>query len=91
MNEEKKSASIEQANSDKAVAPKKEVSNMSRATDKITALYCRLSQEDSLAGESNSISNQKSILQRYAQEQHFTNLVFFVDDGWSGTSFAGVR
>ena len=87
MSEEKKSASIEQANSDKAVAPKKEVSNMSRATDKITALYCRLSQEDSLAGESNSISNQKTILKTFAQEQHFTNLVFFVDDGWSGTSF----
>ena len=61
MSEEKKSASIEQANSDKAVAPKKEVSNMSRATDKITALYCRLSQEDSLAGESNSISNHDVI------------------------------
>ena len=60
---------------------------MSRATDKITALYCRLSQEDSLAGESNSISNQKTILKTFAQEQHFTNLVFFVDDGWSGTSF----
>ena len=87
MNEEKKSATIDQANSDKAVAPKKEVSNMSRATDKITALYCRLSQEDSLAGESNSISNQKTILKTFAQEQHFTNLVFFVDDGWSGTSF----
>ncbi len=75
------------ANSDKAVAPKKEVSNMSRATDKITALYCRLSQEDSLDGESNSISNQKTILKTFAQEQHFTNLVFFVDDGYSGTSF----
>ena len=49
------------ANSDKAVAPKKEVSNMSRATDKITALYCRLSQEDSLEGESNSISNHDVI------------------------------
>ena len=61
MNEEKKSASIDQANSDKAVAPKKEVSNMSRATDKITALYCRLSQEDSLEGESNSISNHDVI------------------------------
>ena len=48
----------ERANSDKAVAPKKEGLNMSRATDKITALYCRLSQEDSLDGESNSIGNQ---------------------------------
>ncbi len=92
MNEEKKSASIDQANSDKAVAPKKEVSNMSsRATDKITALYCRLSQEDSLDGESNSISNQKAILKAYAQAHHFANLVFFVDDGYSGTNFAEVR
>ena len=41
------------------VAPEKEETNMSRATDKITALYCRLSQEDSLDGESNSISNQE--------------------------------
>ena len=81
----------EPANSDKAVAHKKEVSKMSRATDKITALYCRLSQEDSLAGESNSISNQKAILKAYAQTHHFTNLVFFVDDGCSGTNFAGVR
>ena len=45
------------------VAPEKEETNMSRATDKITALYCRLSQEDSLDGESNSISNQDLICQ----------------------------
>ena len=45
------------------VAPEKEETNMSRATDKITALYCRLSQEDSLDGESNSISNQDFICQ----------------------------
>ena len=41
------------------VAQSKEDTEMSRATNKITALYCRLSQEDALAGESNSISNQK--------------------------------
>ncbi len=78
-------------NSVEAVAPKKEVSKMSRATDKITALYCRLSQEDSLDGESNSISNQKTILKTFAQERHFTNLIFFVDDGYSGTNFVEVR
>ena len=87
MTDKEKSATIEQANSDEAVAPIKEESKMSRATDKITALYCRLSQEDSLAGDSNSILNQKSILQAYARDKNFTNLVFFVDDGYSGTSF----
>ena len=42
-------------------------------SDKITALYCRLSQEDLQAGESGSIQNQKVILQRYADEHHFLN------------------
>ena len=56
-------------------------------TDKITALYCRLSQEDMQAGESESIQNQKLILQRYADEHHFFNTRFFVDDGFSGVSF----
>ncbi|MBR3819366.1 MAG: recombinase family protein [Clostridia bacterium] len=60
---------------------------MSRATNKITALYCRLSQEDALAGESNSISNQKSMLLTYAKEHRFPNPTFFVDDGYSGTNF----
>ena len=69
------------------VAPTKEVSDMSGATDKITALYCRLSQEDERSGESLSIENQKSILLQYAREHHFTNPVFFVDDGYSGTNF----
>ena len=57
------------------------------ATDKITALYCRLSQEDANEGESNSISNQKRILEQYARDHRFPNPVFFVDDGYSGTSF----
>ena len=56
-------------------------------TDKITALYCRLSQEDMQAGESESIQNQKMILQKYADEHHFFNTRFFVDDGFSGVSF----
>ena len=43
-------------------------------TDKITALYCRLSQEDMQAGESESIQNQKLILQKYADEHHFAAL-----------------
>ena len=56
-------------------------------TDKITALYCRLSQEDMQAGESESIQNRNLILQKYADEHHFFNTRFFVDDGFSGVSF----
>ena len=59
----------------------------SSAEDKITALYCRLSQEDALQGESNSITNQKAILQKYAVDNGFRNIMFFVDDGYSGTNF----
>ena len=50
-------------------------------------LYCRLSQEDMQIGESESIQNQKIILERYAKEHLFTNIRFFVDDGISGVSF----
>ena len=55
--------------------------------DEIIELYCRLSQEDSLDGESNSVTNQKRILEAYAREHRFTNLLFFVDNGYSGTDF----
>lgn len=55
--------------------------------DKITALYCRLSKDDLLQGESNSITNQKAILKKYADDNGFTNTVFYVDDGISGTTF----
>lgn len=54
---------------------------------KITALYCRLSRDDELQGDSNSIKNQKTILQKYAEDNGFGNIQFFVDDGWSGTNF----
>ena len=53
----------------------------------ITALYCRLSRDDELQGESNSISNQKRILENYAREHGMMNYRFFVDDGWSGANF----
>lgn len=59
-----------------------------RQSDRITALYCRLSRDDELQGESNSVTNQKSIISRYAKEKGFKNLKFFVDDGYSGVSFA---
>lgn len=55
--------------------------------DKITALYCRLSNDDDLNGESNSIMNQKTILQKYADDNGFRNTQFYVDDGFSGTNF----
>lgn len=57
-------------------------------TQKITALYCRLSQDDGREGESNSISNQRTILTEYAKKNGFRNLRYFVDDGVSGTTFA---
>ncbi len=56
-------------------------------TDKITALYCRLSNDDDLQGESNSITNQKAILKKYADENVLGNTQFYVDDGFSGTNF----
>lgn len=56
-------------------------------SSKITALYCRLSRDDELQGDSNSIRNQKAILQKYADDNGFTNAQFFVDDGYSGTNF----
>ena len=60
-------------------------------TDKITALYCRLSQEDMQAGESESIQNQKLILQKYADDNGFSDTRFFIDDGYSGANFVEVR
>ena len=57
------------------------------AEEKITALYCRLSRDDELQGDSNSIINQKAILQKYADDNGFRNTSLFVDDGYSGTNF----
>ena len=56
-------------------------------TDKITALYCRLSQDDMLQCESNSITNQKAILKKYADGNGFVNTIYYVDDGASGTTW----
>ena len=53
----------------------------------ITALYCRLSQEDMLQGESNSIKNQRMILQKYAEDHGFRNIEYYIDDGYSGANF----
>lgn len=67
--------------------PIKEEQDMNRQSDKITAIYCRLSRDDELTGDSNSIVNQKAILKKYANEQGFQNIQFFVDDGYSGANF----
>ncbi len=80
-------AIMETTNPVLTVAPLKEETEMLRATEKITALYCRLSQEDALDGESNSIGQQRMILERFAREKRFSNLRYFVDDGYAGTSF----
>ena len=56
-------------------------------TFKTTALYCRLSRDDGAEGESNSISNQKMLLSKYADEYGFTNTAHYVDDGYTGTNF----
>ena len=58
-----------------------------RSNQTMTALYCRLSQEDELAGKSNSIHNQKQILKEYVEGNGFQNLRSFVDDGYSGVTF----
>ncbi len=55
--------------------------------EEMTALYCRLSQDDGIEGESNSISNQKEILMAYAKSHNLPNPRFFIDDGISGTTF----
>ena len=85
---------IEATNPVLTVAPLKEDTEMLRATEKITALYCRLSVEDlkddkngGKGDVSNSIQNQKDILLRYAKEHRFPNPTFFVDDGYSGTNY----
>ena len=54
---------------------------------KITALYERLSRDDELQGESNSILNQKKYLEDYARKSGFNNIQHFTDDGYSGTNF----
>ena len=82
-----------ESNPVQTVAPPKEDNNMLRATDKITALYCRLSVEDTKEkggkdDPSNSIQHQQIMLMEYAKSQHFPNPTFFIDDGYSGVDFS---
>ena len=66
----------------------KELLKIMKSTDNlITGLYARLSQEDLMQGESNSIRNQKLILQKYADDHGFRNCKSYVDDGYSGANF----
>ena len=83
---------IEATNPVLAVAPLKEETEMLRATEKITALYCRLSVEDMKDDKnggkgdvSNSIQNQKKYLEEYARQHGLRNIRHFYDDGYSGT------
>lgn len=58
---------------------------------KITALYERLSRDDELQGDSNSIVHQKQMLEDYARKNNLANPIHFTDDGISGTRFAEVK
>ena len=58
----------------------------SKYTTGTAALYCRLSRDDNMDNESNSISNQKKLLQKVAKEKGYTSTIFFVDDGITGTT-----
>lgn len=60
---------------------------MKQANEQYTILYARLSQEDGSQGDSNSIQNQRLILEKYAKDNGFENLKFLYDDGFSGTNF----
>lgn len=60
---------------------------MNSQSNIVTALYCRLSRDDDVQGDSNSISNQKKLLAKYAKEYGLSNTKYFVDDGYTGTNF----
>ena len=60
---------------------------MNNQSNKITALYPRLSRDDDMQGDSNSIVNQKKLLEKYAKDRGLDNTRFYVDDGYSGTNF----
>lgn len=67
------------------------MNNRTAGDNRITALYERLSRDDDLAGDSNSIVNQKKMLEDYAKNNGYTNTVHFTDDGFSGGSFEKPR
>lgn len=61
---------------------------MTSQSNMVTALYCRLSRDDDVQGDSNSIANQKKLLSKYAKEYGLSNTKYFVDDGYTGTNFS---
>ena len=61
--------------------------SVKQTEEKITALYERLSRDDDLTGDSNSILNQKAYLENYASQHGYTNIAHYTDDGWSGGNF----
>jgi site-specific DNA recombinase len=65
----------------------REGGKMDRQSNIVTALYCRLSRDDDVQGDSNSIQNQKKLLSKYATEYGLSNTKYFVDDGFTGTNF----
>lgn len=60
-------------------------------SQKYTILYGRLSQDDGKTVESNSVTNQRLMLEKYALDNGFENVLFLADDGYTGTNFAEVR
>ena len=61
--------------------------SVNQTTEKLTALYERLSRDDDLSGDSISILNQKAYLENYAAQRGYTNIAHYTDDGWSGGNF----
>ena len=86
MTKNKKRATLE-IDTPMADCPQKEENNIMWQSEEITALYLRLSRDDELQGDSNSIVHQKAMLEKYARESKFPNPTFFIDDGYSGTNF----
>ena len=87
MTDMRKNGIIETTNPVLTDAPTDKEDHTDMSGAKITALYCRLSQEDERLGESLSIEHQKEILLQFAKDHRFPNPTFFVDDGYSGTDF----
>ena len=87
LTNKKMGVKINTSNSVLTGCPNEKDKNYMRQSEKITVLYCRLSRDDELQGDSNSIVNQKNILSKYAKDNGFKNTRFIVDDGYSGTSF----
>lgn len=94
MNNESSFDIIQESNPVQTVAPTKEDNEMLRATEKITALYCRLSVKDTKDEKkngkedpSNSIQHQQVMLMQYAKANRLPNPTYFIDDGYSGVTY----